>query len=52
MLIVGTVGDIKPKLNENINSKEESMMIGLEKIDYIVGFDEDDMILKNYAISN
>jgi len=51
LLIVGTVGEIKSRIYKEINEKEESSMIKLESIEYMVGFDDEEMILKNYAIT-
>jgi len=49
-LIVGTVKDIKKKLNTEINPDQESNMVEIEKIDYMMGFDdEEEMLLKNYV---
>ena len=50
LLIVGTVKDIKTKLNTEINPDQESNMVEIEKIDYMMGFDdEEEMLLKNYV---
>lgn len=49
LLVVATVKSIQPKMKKEINEKEESMMIEVEKIDYMVGVEDDG--LKNYAIT-
>lgn len=38
-------------MNKDINPKEPSLMIEVEKIEYMVGFEDEDMVLKNYAIT-
>jgi len=50
-LIVGTVGEINSKVYKEVNKKEESAMIKLESVEYMVGFDDEEMVLKNYAIT-
>ena len=51
LLIVGTVGEIKSRIYKDVNQKEASSMIKLESIEYMVGFDDEEMALKNYAIT-
>jgi len=51
LLIVGTVGEIKSRVYKEVNQKEESAMIKLESVEYMVGFDDEEMVLKNYAIT-
>ena len=42
--------DIKKKMNPEINPNQESLMVEVEKIDYMMGFDdEEEMLLKNYV---
>jgi len=51
LLIVATVKDIKKKMNKEINPDQESLMIEVEKVEYMMGFDdEEEMLLKNYVI--
>jgi hypothetical protein len=49
LLIVGTVKEVAPKLNKEIDANNESMMVKLESIDYMVGFEDEEMVLKNYV---
>lgn len=47
---MGTVKDIKKKMNKEINPDQESLMVEIEKVDYMMGFDdEEEMLLKNYV---
>jgi len=51
LLIVATVKDIKKKLNKEIDPDQESLMIEVEKVEYMMGFDdEEEMLLKNYVM--
>jgi hypothetical protein len=49
LLIVGTIKEIAPKLNKEIDSTKESLMVKLESVEYMVGFEDEEMILKNYV---
>lgn len=50
LLVVGTVKNVKRKVNKEINPNQESLMVEIEKVDYMMGFDdEEEMLLKNYA---
>jgi len=38
-------------MNKEINPDQESLMIEVEKVEYMMGFDdEEEMLLKNYVI--
>jgi hypothetical protein len=49
LLIVGTIKEIAPKMNKEIDSNKDSLMVKLENIDYMIGFEDEDMVMKNYV---
>lgn len=48
---MGVVSGVSSRVETEINPKETSLMVACEKIEYMVGFEDEDMILRNYAMT-
>jgi len=49
LLVIGMIKVLKKKPCKSINPDQDAYMVELEKVDYMAGFEGEDMVLKNYA---